>query len=334
MTSPIGRREFITLVGALAAARPGAAIGQQSRMRRIGFLTAGAADDPFRQARFSLFQQELRKLGWTAGENTQIEARWGGGETTRVRAHAAELVRLNPDVLVADGVLPLTALRQETRTIPMVFIGVSDPVEQGFVASLARPGGNITGTTLFEFSLASKYVEALKEIAPDMARVALLHNPDVASSAGYLRSIETAARSMGIQTMAAPVVNESEIERAIEKLAGGINSGLIVLTGALFGVHRRLIIALTARHHLPTIYTSRLFVEAGGLMSYGAYTADDQMPRIVASYVSRILRGDKPADLPVVQPTRFELVLNLKTARALGITVPTSILLRADEVIE
>ena len=328
------RRDFLTLLSASVAAWPGAALGQQSRTRRIGYLNAGAADDPVAQASFSLLQQELRKLGWTAGENIQIEARWGGGDTSRVRAHAAELVRLNPDLLVANGVLPLTALLRETRTIPMVFVSVSDPVAQGFVASLARPGGNITGTTLFEFSLAGKYLEALTEIAPGMARVALLYNPGVASSTGYVRSIETAARSMRMQTIATPVVNGTEIERAIESLAGEANSGLIVLTGAFFTSHRRLIIDLTARHRLPTIYTSRTFVEAGGLMSYGVNPADEQMARIVASYVSRILRGEKPADLPVVQPTKFEFVLNLKTARALGLTVPTETLLRADEVIE
>jgi putative tryptophan/tyrosine transport system substrate-binding protein len=330
------RREFIAgLCGAAAwslAAWPGAALGQQSQMRRIGFLTAGEANQAL--ILITVLQQELRKLGWTAGENIQIEARWADGETSRVRAQAAELVRLNPDLLVASGVLALTALLQETRTIPIVFAFVSDPVEQGFVASLARPGGNITGTTLFEFSLAGKYLELLKEIAPDLARVALLHSPDVASSAGYLRSIETAARPVGVQTTAAPVVNESEIERAIEKLVGEANSGLIVLPSSLFAAHRRLIIGLAARHHLPAIYTSRRFVEAGGLMSYGTNPTDDRQWRIAVSYVNRILRGEKPADLPVQQPTNFEFVLNLKTAKALGVTVPTSILLRADEVIE
>ena len=215
----------------------------------------------------------------------------------------------------------------------MVFSGVSDPVEQGFVASLARPGGNITGTTLYEFSLPSKLLEALNEIAPGLTRVTLLYNPDVASTAGYVRSIETAARSMGMQTIATRVVNETEMERAIEKLAGEASSGLIVLPAALFTVHRRLIIDLTARHRLPTIYNNRVFVDAGGLMSYGA-RRDEQMFRIVASYVSRILRGENPADLPVVQPTKFEFVINLKAAKALGLEIPLSIRLRADELIE
>jgi putative ABC transport system substrate-binding protein len=326
------RREFIAALGS-AAAWPSAALGQQSRTHRIGVLAAGAADDPNNQAFFSLFQQELRNLGWTAGQNIQIEARWGGGETNRVRAHAAELVRLKPDLLVAFGVLPLTALQRETRAIPMVFSGVSDPVEQGFVASLARPGGNITGTTLFEFSLPPKLLEALHEIVPGLTRVTLLYNPDVPSNAGYVRSIETAARSRGIQTIATTVVNETEIEPAIEKLAGEASSGLIVLTGALLSTHRRLIVGLTARHHLPTIYTNRVFVDAGGLMSYGT-RRDEQMYRIVASYVSRILRGENPADLPVVQPTKFEFVINLKAAKALGLEIPLSIRLRADELIE
>ena len=234
---------------------------------------------------------------------------------------------------MAFGVLALTALQRETRAIPMVFSGVSDPVEQGFVASLARPGGNITGTTLFEFSLPPKLLEALHEIVPGLTRVTLLYNPDVPSNAGYVRSIETAARSRGIQTIATTVVNETEIEPAIEKLAGEASSGLIVLTGALLSTHRRLIVGLTARHHLPTIYTNRVFVDAGGLMSYGT-RRDEQMYRIVASYVSRILRGENPADLPVVQPTKFEFVINLKAAKALGLEIPLSIRLRADELIE
>jgi len=326
------RREFITLVGG-AAAWPLAARAQQSeRMRRIGVHTGTTADDPDGKARFAAFEQALGQLGWTPGRNVRIDYRFSGGDTATSRKQAEELVALAPDVIVTSGSFSTGILLQATRTVPVVFTIVPDPVGSGFVDSLAQPGGNATGFMQFEYGLSGKWLELLKEIAPSLTRVIVLWDPAITAGIGQFTIIQSVATSAGIDLRPVNLRDAGEIERAISAFARSQNGGLIVTTSALSTVNRDLIIALAARHKLPAVYFQRFFVTAGGLISYGANFIDQY--RRAASYVDRILKGEQPADLPVQAPAKYELVINLKTAKALGLTIPSSVLARADEVIE
>jgi len=324
------RREFITLVGG-AAAWPLAASAQQGeRMRRIGVLMNLPADDAEGQGRIAAFLQELQQLGWTDGRNVLIDRRWAAGDAGRFQRYAEELVALAPDVILAAAVPSVQALQRATRTVPIVFANVSDPVASGFVQSLARPGGNTTGFMQFEFGLSGKWLELLKQVAPDVTGAAVLRDPDVGSGTAQFAVIQAMAPLLRVEVNPVNVRDPSEIRRAVE--ARSPNGGLIVTASAMAYTHRDLIITLAARHKLPTLYFDRSFVAASGLISYGPdYT---NQYRRAASYVDRILKGEKPADLPVQAPTKYELVINLKTARALGLEVPPSVLARADEVIE
>ncbi len=327
------RREFITLLGGSAVTWPLAAHAQQpGRMRQIAMLKA-SADDPEGQRHVTAFRQGLQALGWTEGRNIRTDYRWTGGDIDRIRTFAKEIVEQQPDVIVAEATSGVAALSRERRTIPIVFVNVSDPIGSGFVASLAHPGGAITGFISNEPTLGGKWPELLKEIAPGVGRVGFMFNPDTAPYAeAFLRQAEVAARSLGVELIASRVHNDAEIERAITALASAPGGGLIVLPEATTNARSELIIALAARYRLPAIYAFRFQAIGGGLISYGVDVADSF--RGAASYVDRILRGEKPADLPVQAPTKFTLVVNLKTANALGLTVPTSTLLRATEVIE
>jgi len=288
--------------------------------------------DPEGQARIAAFRQGLQELGWTDQRNVRIEYRWAGADPDRMRAYAAELVALTPEVILAGSTPTLIALRQTTRTIPIVFMAVSDPVGQGFVASMARPGGHITGFTAFEFSMGSKWLELLKEIAPGVVRVALLFNPKTAPyGVSFLQSLEAVAPSLAVELIAAPVHDRAEIEGALASLGRESGGGLLVLTDAFTTTHRELIVALAAQHRVPAVYPYRFFVNSGGLMFYGVNLVEQS--RQTASYIDRILQGATSADLPVQQAMKFELVLNLKTAQALGLTVPPILLFQADEVV-
>ncbi len=332
MTAFIRRREFITLLGG-AAAWPLVARGQQAdRVRRIGVLSPFAEDDLEVQANITAFRQTLQKLGWTDGRDVHIDYRWSGADAARIREHVKELVGLNPDVILGISPLALQPLMQETRNIPIVFTQVADPLGAGLVESLARPGGNLTGFTVAEFSTFGKLLELLKEIAPDITRVAVLLNPDQIPQSGMLRAVEAAAPLVRVQVTATRARNTAELERAIDQFANVPKSGLIVLPNPITIGNRKLIIQLAAQHRLPAAYPFRQFVENGGLVSYGIDLADQY--RQAASYVHRVLRGEKPADLPVQQPTKFELAVNLKTAKTLALEVPPTLLARADEVIE
>jgi ABC-type uncharacterized transport system substrate-binding protein len=324
------RRDFITLVGG-AAAWPMAARGQE-RVRRVGTLMSLAEDDPEDRQRRAAFQQALGQLGWTEGGNLRIDYRWYGGDPARARALAKELVELEPDLIVATATPALTALALLMRPIPIVFVAVSDPVGQGFVASLARPGGNATGLTFFEFSVVGKMLEVLKQIAPGVSRVALAFNPDNLSTPPFVRAIEAAAPTLAVELIKIPVRSAAEIEPALATIARQGGNGLMGLPDPFTNAHRDLIVSLAARYRLPAIYIQRAFVAAGGLISYGIDVTD--LFRRAAPYVDRILKGAKPADLPVQQPTKFELAINLKAAKALGLEVPSSLLATADEVIE
>ena len=328
------RREFITLLGGAAIAWPLAGRGQQvERVRRIGVLVASTADDAEAQARLAAFLQGLAQLGWSDGRNVQIDMRWATTNADELRRHAAELTALAPDVLVAaTGTTTVAPLLQATRTVPIVFVVVIDPVGAGFVASLARPGGNATGFTIFEYGISGKWVELLKEIAPRVTRVAVLRDPAISSGTGQLGAIQSVAPSFGVELSPLNMRDAPEIERAVTAFAQSSNGGLLVTGSALATVHRDLIITLAARHRLPAVYPVRFFVSSGGLISYGPDSVDPY--RRAAAYVDRILKGEKPADLPVQAPTKYELVINLKTAKALGLTVPETLLARADEVIE
>ncbi len=328
------RREFITLLGSAAAAWPLAARAQQpERVRRIGVLVPSPENDEQEQLRLAAFEQGLAKLGWIDGRDVRIDYRWRAGETDRARALATELVGLRPDVLLAASTPTLAALRRATRSIPIVFTTVADPIGSGFVASLARPGGNITGFILNEPPIASKWVELLKGMVPDRLRAVFLFNPEFAPFAGeFFRHAEAAAARLKVELTAAAVRDDSDIEDALVALASLSNSGLVVNSDAFTRIHRHQIIALAARHRLPAIYPFRFHATDGGLMSYGTDTID--LARQAASYVDRILRGEKVGDLPVQAPTKYELVINLKTAKALGLTVPPTLLATADEVIE
>jgi putative tryptophan/tyrosine transport system substrate-binding protein len=327
----VKRREFITLIGG-AAAWPRAARAQQGeRMRRIGVLMYLPADDPEGQARFAALVQALTQLGWTEGRNLRIDTRWANADD--IRSHAMELAALAPDVLVAGtGTASAAPLLQATRTVPIVFVTVIDPVGAGFVASLARPGGNATGFTIYEYSMSGKWLELLKEVAPRVTRAAVLRDPAIASGIGQFGAVQIVAPSLGVELSPVDVRDAGEIERAVAAFASASNGGLIVTGSALGIVHRQLIITLAARHGLPAVYPGRFYVTAGGLISYGPDLVDQF--RRAAGYVDRILKGERPADLPVQTPTKYELVINLKTAKALGIDIPTTLLARADEVIE
>jgi putative tryptophan/tyrosine transport system substrate-binding protein len=328
------RRQFITLIGSAAAAWPLAARAQQAeRMRRIGVFMNLASDDAEGQSRNAAFLQGLQELGWSVGRNVRIDYRWGAGtfDADRMRKDAAELLALAPDVVMATAAPIVSALQQASRTVPIAFAGVIDPVGAGLVASLARPGGNATGFTLFEYGIGAKWLELLKEISPGVKRVAVLREPTVAGI-GQLAAIQTAAPSFGVELQPIDVRAAGEIERALADFARAPNGGLVVpLSTSAIG-HRELIFAMAARHQLPAIYPNRLDVAGGGLISYGPNGLDQY--RRVAGYVDRILKGEKPADLPVQNPTRYELVINLKTAKALGLEIPPTLLARADEVIE
>src|SRR5215208_6495403 len=327
------RRDFIVLSGGAAAA-PLAALAQQAdRMRRIGVLFGSATDDSEYQTRFGAFLQGLRQLGWADGRNVRIETRWATTNPDDIRRHAAELAALAPDVILAGtGTATVAPLLQATHTVPIVFALVIDPVGAGFVANLARPGGNATGFTIYEYSMSGKWLELLKEIAPRVTRAAVLRDPAVASGIGQFGAVQIVAPSLGVEVSPVAVRDADEIERAVTAVARGSNGGLIV-TGSAFGiVHRKLITTLAARHKLPAVYSGRFYVTAGGLISYGPDPIDPF--RRAAGYVDRIFKGEKPADLPVQAPAKYELVVNLNTAKALGIDIPTTLLARADEVIE
>jgi putative ABC transport system substrate-binding protein len=327
------RRLFITLLGGAAAAWPLAARAQpRERIRRIGVLMTVAPDDPEAPRRVTAFAQGLQQLGWTDGHNVRIEYRWGSSDPERARSFSAELVALAPDVIFATGGATVGPLLQATRAVPIVFVNVPDPVGAGFVDSLARPGGNATGFMSYEYSLAAKWLELLKEIAPSVTRVAVLRDPAIAAGPAQFAAIQAVAPSFGVELRPLDVRDAGEIERAITAFAQGANGGLIVTGSALSFVHRDLIIRLAARHKLPAVYYRRLMVTDGGLISYGPDIFDAY--RGAAAYVDRILKGEKPADLPVQQLTKVELMINLKTAKALGLDMPATLLARADEVIE
>jgi putative ABC transport system substrate-binding protein len=327
------RRDFITLLGGAAAAWPLAAHAQQAGgMRRIGVLSNLASDDQEAQTRNAAFLQGLQELGWTVGRNVRIDYRWGLGNAEIYRRHAADLVALAPDVILTNGTSTIGPVLQTTRTIPIVFVNVTDPVAGGFVESLARPGGNATGFASAEWGMAGKWLELLKQMAPHVKQAAVIRNPRAASGSGQYGAIQAVAPFLGMETSAIDARDAGEIERGVTALVPSSNAGLIVTANGATLVHRDLIIRLAAQFKLPAIYWQRVFASSGGLISYGD-DANDQYRR-AASYVDRILKGEKPADLPVQAPTKFELVINLKTARALGLTVPDNLLARADGVIE
>jgi putative ABC transport system substrate-binding protein len=331
MASHIERRKFLaTLLGGAAAAWPLAARAQQpERVRLIGVLSVFAKDDPEAMAREAAFQQTLADLGWTIGRNVRIDYRRTGGDTDSLRKYAAELVALAPDVILTQGSQAIGPVLQQTRTVPIVFVSV-DPVGSGHVASLARPGGNATGFTQFEYRIAGKWLELLQEIAPSISQVAVIRDPRTGPGIGQFAVIQALA-PVGLELFPANAISADEIERGIAAFARSPNGGLIVTSGGT-AFHRNLIISLAARHRLPAVYPYRYYSTAGGLISYGPNTIEPV--RRAASYVDRILKGEKPADLPVQAPTKYELAINLKTAKVLGLTVPDGLLARADEVIE
>jgi ABC-type uncharacterized transport system substrate-binding protein len=324
------RREFITLLGG-AAAWPLAARAQQG-MRRIGALLPTSADDPQSKARIAAFLRELQQLGWTEGRNIRIDIRWTSGNDADTRKHAAELAATAPDLILASGSAAVAPLLQATRTVPIVFAIVPDPVGAGFVDNLARPGGNATGFMTFEPGIGAKWLELLKELAPRVTRVAVIRDPAITGGIGQWSAIQAIAPSLRVEVTPVNVRDPGEVERAIGAFAGSANGGLIVTGSALAVVHRDRLITLAARHKLPAVYYERYFAAAGGLISYGPDFVDQF--RRAADYVDRILKGEKPADLPVQAPTRYETVINLKTAKALGLQVPETVLSTADEVIE
>jgi ABC-type uncharacterized transport system substrate-binding protein len=327
------RREFISLLGGAAAVWPVVARAQQSeRMRRIGIILPQAADDREFQAWVAAFLQALAQLGWSIGHNVRIDTRWATTNAAEIRRHAAELAALAPDVILAHGDSTVGPLLQVTRTVPIVFPIVSDPVGAGFVDSLARPGGNATGFMIFEYSISAKWLELLKEIAPGVTRAAVLRDPTIPAGIGQFGVIQAVAPSHMVEVNPVNMRDAGDIERAIVALARSGNGGLIVTASGPAFAHRDLIVTLVARHKLPALYFDRSFVVAGGLISYGPDRIDQY--RKAAGYVDRILKGEKPADMPVQAPTKYELVINLKTAKALGLTIPPAVLARADAVIE
>jgi putative ABC transport system substrate-binding protein len=332
MASYIGRRKFLAPLGGAAAWPVAARAQQRERMRRVGVLMNLTPDDAEGQARLAAFLQGLQEAGWAVGRNVRIDLRWGGGDAESFRKQAAELVALSPDVVFASGIPVATPLLQATRTVPIVFAQVVDPVGAGLVANLARPGGNATGFTSPEYGFAGKWVELIKEIAPGVTRVAVLRDATSSSGIGYLGAVRLATSSFGMELTPVGITDAGEIERGVTAFARASNGALIVTGNTLTMVHRELIITLAARHRLPAVYALPLFANDGGLISYGPDSIDPY--RRAAGYVDRILKGEKPADLPVQQPTKFELNINLRTAKALGLEVPPTLLARADEVIE
>jgi ABC-type uncharacterized transport system substrate-binding protein len=327
----VNRRAFITLLGG-AAALPLAARAQGERMRRIGVLMNLTADDPESPARLAAFAQGLADLGWTIGRNLRIDYRWAAGDPERIRRDADELVALAPDLILSSGTPTVAALQKATRSVPIVFAQVVDPVGNGFVETLARPGGNITGFSVFEYGISGKWLELLKEIAPSVTRAAILRDLALASGSGQFGALQSVAPSLGVELSPVGVGDAGAMERAVVAFARSPNGGLIVTASTLAVIHRELITRLAAEHRLPAVYHSSYYTTSGGLISYGPNSIDPF--RRAASYVDRILKGEKPADLPVQAPTRYELVINLKTARALGLDIPPTLLARADEVIE
>jgi putative ABC transport system substrate-binding protein len=333
MNALVKRREFILGLGGAAAAWPLAARAQQGeRVRRIGVLHTTGADNLDGQARNAAFLQRMQQLGWNEGRNVRIDTRWAAADADRIRSYVAELVALAPDVILASGSATVGPLLQATRSVPIVFTNVPDPVGAGFVASLARPGGNATGFILLEYATSAKWLELLKQIAPGVTRAAVLRDPAITAGIGQFGAIQAVAPSLGLDVTPVNVRDAPEIEREVTAFARGSNGGLVVTGSALAVLHRDLIVSLAARNRLPAIYFQRFFVAGGGLASYGPDIVDQY--RRAAGYVDRILKGEKPADLPVQAPTRYELVINLKTAKALGLEVPPTLLARADEVIE
>jgi putative ABC transport system substrate-binding protein len=327
------RRGFLAILGSAVAAFPLTARSQQAdRMRRIGVLIGLAANDAQGQAALAALLQAFAQLGWVDGRNVKIDYRWGGGNADEARKYAAELVGLGPEVMMATGGASVGALLQASKTIPVVFANVPDPVGSGFVESLSRPGGSATGFVQFEYSLSGKWLELLKQIAPDVKNAAILWDPTIVAGIGQFAVIQSVAPSLGLEVHAINVRDAAGIERAIEAFARVPNGGMIVTASALAIIHRDLIVKLAARHRLPTVYFQKVFVTGGGLISYGADFIDQY--RRAAGYVDRILRGEKPADLPVQAPTKYELAINLKAAKAGGFTIPPQVLTSADEVIE
>jgi ABC-type uncharacterized transport system substrate-binding protein len=326
------RREFITLLGGAVTWPLAARAQQREQIKRIGILLPATADDPVFQARLVAFYQELALLGWSIGRNVRIDTRWATADAAEIRRHAEELAALAPNVILSTGDSTVPPLLQATRTVPIVFPIANDPVGAGFVDSLARPGGNATGFMIYEYGMGGKWLELLKEIAPNLTRVAVLRDPASPSQTAQFGAIRAMAPSVRVEVIPVNVRDAGEIERAIADFARSANGGLIPASGAVALRHRDLIVTLAARHKLPAIYWERFFVTGGGLISYGPDLIDNY--RRAAGYVDRILKGEKPADLPVQAPTKFELVINLKAAKALGLTVPPSLLARADEVIE
>src|SRR5262245_26971415 len=326
------RREFIILLGGAAAWSTAAHAQQHERMRRIGVLMPLAADDPEAQTRLGAFLQGLQQLGWTIGRNLRVDFRWGAGNVGAMRKYAAELVALTPDVLLGPGTTPVGPLLEATRTVPIVFVHVVDPVGAGFVSSLPRPGGNATGFVQFEYGISGKWLELLKQVAPSLTRAAVIRDASVSSGIGQFGAIQSAAPSLRVDVSPINVRDDSEIERDLSAFARSPNGGLIVTASAAAAVHKDFIVASAALHKLPAIYYDRNFAASGGLVSYGPDLIDQY--RRAAGYADRILKGEKPAELPVQAPTKYELVVNLKTAKALGIEIPPTLLARADEVIE
>jgi ABC-type uncharacterized transport system substrate-binding protein len=328
------RREFINLFGSAAIAWPLSARAQQGeRVRRVGVLQTPSERDPQKQTRIEAFEQALRQLGWIIGDNLRIDYRWGAaGDVEQIRRYAAELVGFGPDVIVVVGTANVAPLLQATRTVPIVFAFVADPVGAGLVESLARPGGQMTGFLQFEYSLSAKWLELLREIAPTVRRAAVLRDPDLSAGLGQFGAIQAVAPSLGLEVVAVNMRDAADIERAVTVFARQPNGGLVVTASALAAAHGELIVVLAARHNLPAVYFLRRLVEHGGLISYGPDLLDQF--RRTANYVDRILKGEKPADLPVQAPNKYELVINLKTAKTLGLTVPATLLTRADAVIE
>jgi len=326
------RREFIAFLGS-ATALPIAARAQQPEpIKRVGVLMSTAEDDAESKARIAAFLRRLRQLGWTEDRNVRIDIRWPAGDADRIRRYATELVALAPDAILATGSATLGPLLQATRTVPVVFVIVPDPVGAGFVESLARPGGNATGFLMFEYGITAKWVELLKQIASGVSRVAVIRDPAISAGIGQFGAIQAVAPSLGVEVSPVNVRDADEIERSVTAFAANPNGGLIVTASALAVVHRDSIVTLAAKHRLPAVYFDRFFVVAGGLASYGPDFVDQYQH--AAGYVDRVLKGEKPADLPVQAPTKFELVINLKTAKVLGITVPPTLLATADQVIE
>ena len=327
------RREFIIALGSAVAAWPlGARAQQGNQAPLIGVMISLAENDPEAQANATALREGLEKLGWIEGRNIRTDYRWGVGDPARARAAVKELLALSPDVIMPATTQMLAAVKEVTGSVPVVFVNISDPVGTGFVDSLARPGGNVTGFTNFEYAMGEKWLQTLKDIAPGVTRMAIISNPKNPNTALYLRAIEPAAKALALQLTVTPVNDAAEIERTIATFAGEPNGGLLVMPDPLTITHRELIVALAARHRLPAAYPYRFFVTSGGLMSYGIDRVD--LYRRAAAYVDRVLKGAKAGDLPIQQPTKFELTINLKTVKALGLTVPPKLLFTADEVIE